>query len=152
MLQEEHGAPKDIRFVSQLTAALALAKGSGTSYSDRLNDQWNIAGIKSNDGYPSITSHYGYHMTSWHLVFALSGQLADLSDPANSSLTFAPKFSGSFSSPVFLPGIVGILQHDAGGFQLALSTGQLRLHHLSVNGYKFPAQEVTISPTHPARW
>jgi hypothetical protein len=45
--------------------ALSLTQGTGTSYSDRLNDQWNIAGIKSNDGYPSITSHYGYHMTSW---------------------------------------------------------------------------------------
>lgn len=37
--------------------ALAMSEGTGTSYSQRMNDQWNIAGIKSNDGYPSITSH-----------------------------------------------------------------------------------------------
>lgn len=37
--------------------ALALSQGTATSYSNRTNDQWAIAGIKSNDGYPSITTH-----------------------------------------------------------------------------------------------
>ena len=70
---------------ADVAAALALAMGTGTSYSDRLHDQWNIAGIKSNDGYPSITSHYGYHMVCWHLLFALSGQDANLSPSLPSS-------------------------------------------------------------------
>ena len=44
-----------------------------------MNDQWNIAGGKFSNGYPAITSHYGYHMTVWHVLLALNGQDADLS-------------------------------------------------------------------------
>ena len=51
VLEIHRGSPVD--------AALALAEGAGTSYAQRVNDQWNIAGIKSNDGYPTVTSHYG---------------------------------------------------------------------------------------------
>ena len=37
--------------------ALANFKKSTTSWSERLNDQWNTAGIKDSDGYPTVTSH-----------------------------------------------------------------------------------------------
>jgi non-lysosomal glucosylceramidase len=30
---------------------------SATSWSERINDQWNTAGIKDTDGYPTVTSH-----------------------------------------------------------------------------------------------
>jgi hypothetical protein len=43
-----------------------------------INDQWNTAGIASDEGQPYITSHYGFHMVEWHLILALSGQQADL--------------------------------------------------------------------------
>ena len=29
------------------------------------------------EGMPYISSHYGYYMSSWHLLFALSGQAYD---------------------------------------------------------------------------
>ena len=48
-----------------VAAALNLSEATATSYSRRLNDQWNVAGIKSNDGYPSITSHYGKKLQDW---------------------------------------------------------------------------------------
>ena len=57
MATYDHVALALHRKQAPLSEALALAEGSGTSYSQRLNDQWNIAGIKSNDGYPTITSH-----------------------------------------------------------------------------------------------
>ena len=96
---------------AEADASLALAEGTGTSYAKRINDQWNTAGVKFNDGNPSVTSHYGYHMTSWHLLFGLSGQLADFSDEHNASLTFAPPaMDCGFSYPVLLPGAVGSIR------------------------------------------
>ncbi len=83
-----------------------------------VNDLWNIAGVSGGVGYgvggqPWITSHYGYFMSSWHLIFALSGQQANLPagtlsfNPADSSLRTKP-----WSYPVLLPGILGIISHD----------------------------------------
>ena len=96
---------------AEADASLALAEGTGTSYAKRINDQWNTAGVKFNDGNPSVTSHYGYHMTSWHLLLGLSGQLADFSDEHNASLTFAPPaMDCGFSYPVLLPGAVGSIR------------------------------------------
>ena len=72
-----------------------------------MNDQWNIAGGKYTNAFPSITSHYGYHMTVWHVLLALNGQDADLSDPANMTLAFNPKMacdSPGFEMPFLLPG------------------------------------------------
>lgn len=43
----------------QVGRALALAQAAGTSYTERVRDQWNVAGIQSNDGYPCLTSHCG---------------------------------------------------------------------------------------------
>ena len=39
-----------------------------------LNEIWNVAGILSSGNYtdpsvPYITSHYGYFMSSWHVLF-----------------------------------------------------------------------------------
>ena len=84
--------------------ALANFQRSATSWSQRINDQWNTAGIKDTDGYPTVTSHYGFHMVSWHIVLAMSGQLADLSLPTNRSLSFEPRLPAPFSLPLMLPG------------------------------------------------
>ena len=43
-------------------------------------------------------------MVSWHIVLAMSGQLADLSLPTNRSLTFEPRLPAPFSLPLMLPG------------------------------------------------
>ena len=39
-----------------------------------LNEIWNVAGILSSGNYtdrgaPWATSHYGYYMSSWHIIF-----------------------------------------------------------------------------------
>ena len=57
-----------------------------TRYADVINDQWNYAGGKFTNGYPSITSHYGYHMVVHHVLLALNGQNADLSNPTSVSI------------------------------------------------------------------
>ena len=36
---------------------LAVHEPSVTSYSRRINDQWNVAGLKDTAGYPTATSH-----------------------------------------------------------------------------------------------
>ena len=53
-----------------------------------MNDQWAIAGGKFTNGFPSVTTHYGYHMTVWHVLLALNGQEADLTDPAKVCCAF----------------------------------------------------------------
>jgi len=139
-----------------LADALALAEGSGTSYSQRLNDQWNIAGIKSNDGFPTITSHYGYHMTSWHLVFALSGQVADFSHAANATLTCSPRYdcggTGGYSVPVMLPGVVGVLRCAQGEIEIELLVGTIVVHRLAVGGAVYPTSPATLAAGKIVRW
>lgn len=93
--------------------ALHHYKAAATSWSERVRDQWNTAGIKDTAGYPTITSHYGYHMISWHALLALSGQVASLI-PGNASLAFAPRVPRPFTLPVLLPGVIGLLVADAG--------------------------------------
>ena len=144
--------------------ALELAKGTGTSYAQRLNDQWNVAGIKDTEGFPTITSHYGYHMVAWHLIFAASGQHARLDHPAGARLSFAPRpaCSGAgFVLPVLLPGWTGTLRcapvtppaSDAVvQLTLDLATGApLQLAKLPVYSAEYGGP-VVIAPGAPARW
>ena len=55
-----------------------VLQASVKAWSKVVADQWNTAGISDTDGYPTITSHYGYHMTSWHVPLALIGLNASL--------------------------------------------------------------------------
>ena len=134
-----------------------MSEGAGTSYSQRINDQWNVAGIKTNDGLPSITSHYGFHIVAWHTLFAISGQVADLSGTTK-SLTFDPLFttcdSTGYAFPVLLPGVVGVVTchpPPAGGrsgsrsYTLLLNKGTLRdISRLVVSGVQYPKSPVDI--------
>ena len=155
-------------------AALRHSEASGTSYSQRLNDQWNYAGIKSNDGFPTITSHYGYHMTAWHLPMALSGQAASLGGGGgNRTLTFAPRQPCPFVLPVLLVGRLGTLSCSNGGdggdggggggdsgdsgggeaFTLTLVSGeQLELDTLAVNARAYPGTTATLAVGSPLHW
>ena len=50
---------------------------------DALADQWNVVAVYGGLGYgaeglPAANSHYGYHLVAWHLLFALTGQVAEL--------------------------------------------------------------------------
>jgi len=145
---------------------LDFAAGTGTSYSNRLNDQWNIAGIKSNDGYPTVTSHYGYHMTAWHIPLALSGQQARLHPHQNSQknqthLSFSPKLPCDIEGyvlPLYLPGVLGTLScQDYGGSAgqqaaVELTVGSLRVDILSVDGVSYPTSPVHLGVGNQVKW
>lgn len=142
-------------------AAITLAEGTGTSYSQRVNDQWNIAGIKMNDGMPSITSHYGYHMTSWHTVFALSGQAADLSDPKGATLSFSPRVpcarkGDGYAYPFLLPGVVGSVDCEVTPsgrhHTLSVYAGTLRVDRLNIGGDACPHVPVNASAGDVVMW
>ena len=146
-----------------VSAALDFAAGDGKNYAEVVNDLWNIAGIKFNDGNPSITSHYGYHMTSWHVLLALTGQGADFSDATNASLTFVtPAFPGKtcgFSYPVILPGAVGTISCAQAQFALSFAIapqpakGPWRsITTLSVNGIAHPGSAIAIGVGSAVVW
>ena len=125
--------------------ALANFKKSATSWSQRSNDQWNTARIKDSDGYPTVTSHYGFHMVSWHIPLAMSGQLADLASPTNRSLTFAPRLPAPYSLPIMLPGMLGTLGSTAAGrYTVCLTVGAIELDLLSVDGHRAPPRPVVL--------
>ena len=144
---------------SAVANALKISAATGTSYSQRLNDQWNVAGIKSNDGYPSITSHYGYHMTAWHIPLALSRQQASRGG-ANSSLTFSPRLPCPYTLPVFLPGVLGTLScaNNAANENieravLEITAGDaIELDHLAVSGNAYPHLPVKLQVGSPISW
>lgn len=94
-------------------------------------------------------------MTSWHLVFALSGQVADFSDASNTSLAFTPRYpcgkQASFDLPVFLPGVVGVLSCVEEEYRLRLDSGHLEIHHLVVSGVSYPTP-VKLMPGQTIKW
>ena len=94
-------------------------------------------------------------MTCWHLVFALSGQVADFSDASNTSLVFNPRYAcdkqATFALPVFLPGVVGVLSCAEDEYKLRLDAGKLELHHLAVNGVAY-ASPVTLLEGQSVQW
>ena len=108
----------------------------------RLQLQCGGAGIKDSDGYPTVTSHYGFHMVSWHVPLAISGQLADLTSPTNRSLTFAPRQKPPYTLPLMLPGVLGTVASATDGsvskYSVCLTVGELELDLLSVNGINAP--------------
>jgi non-lysosomal glucosylceramidase len=127
---------------------LAVFEPSATSYSRRINDQWNIAGLKDTAGYPTATSHFGMHMVSWHIALALSGQQANL---PNGSLVFFPRLRAPYSLPVLLPGVLGVLASArAGRCTLRLTVGELQLAMLAVDDRAAPGLSVRLVAGGPA--
>ena len=123
-----------------------------------LNDLWNVAGVMGGLGYgaegmPYITSHYGYYMSSWHLVFALSGQFFDA---PSGSLAFAPKVTPPFSLPVLIPRTVASIAATAdGSFTLRVRAGEpLRLSAVRVGEVAAPASVVpaVLDPGQSITW
>ena len=133
-----------------------------------VHDQWNVVGIMGGlnygvDGLPYITGHYGYFMSSWHMVMALSGQKANMTEK---SLTFNPAFDPQkdipFVLPVLLPGVWGYLQSSqhqtatgsevAVYYSLALHFGSLQLSHLSVADCVHPNKTINIGIDQLASW
>ena len=69
-----------------MSAALEPARRQLENWRSRLNDLWNIAGLSTTDsadwgtqqnvlGQPLCTAHYGFALTDYYLVYALSGQV-----------------------------------------------------------------------------
>ena len=127
-----------------------------------MHDQWNVVGLMGGlglgvDGMPYATSHYGYFMSSWHMVMALSGQKANVSDE---SLTFNPKLDPPFVLPVVLPGVWGYLQNSPYqtatdlkvSHTLALHFGFLELSHLSVGDCAHPDKSIKIVAPQVISW
>ena len=131
-------------------------------------DQWNVAGLMGGlgygaDGQPWATSHYGYYMSSWHILFALTGQQANL---PRGTLTFDPKVTAPYRYPVLLPGILGSIVAEkaseetassvGGGngvkYTLTLTYGRLKLTLLSVSGVKYPSETVSIAAGDSVSW
>lgn len=110
---------------------------------EEIKDMWNVVavggGVGNPDqpaGSPQANSHYGYHMTMWHTLGALTGQLYDA--PAG-NLSFAPRLSPPYTLPVLLPGAALTLsqQREQGPFTLRFGGGAplMQLTALSANGH-----------------
>ena len=151
--------------VPSLDDALAPARASTENFRTRLNDWWNLVGITTsasagwagNEGMPYITSHYGFLLPNLYLVYAVSGQVADI---PQGSLSFAPLVPAGapFSVPLLLPGTTGtvscaVLGQGRYNYTVALAFGGLRLPGggLSVNGAAYLAA-VDLGPGGSVSW
>ena len=125
-----------------VTAALEPTRWELENYRTRLMSLWDLTGLSTtNDwgsdaanGQPFCTSHYGFMLTDYYLMYALSGQQTNL--PAG-TLTFAPVYACPFNLPFGLVGGEGTLSCDAVGthtLSLAFGTLTLPTGGLSVNG------------------
>ena len=140
-----------------LQDSLAFSKGSALSWSQGVNDQWGTAALSDAAGLPTCINHYGYHMTSWHIPYAMSGQKARLFPAGSASLTFNTqgRFStGDWSLPVYLAGRLGAISREGGQYILSLNFGSLKLKTLSVDGCAYASQSdlVRVAPGQPASW
>ena len=145
----------EIRTGGNVTDALVRSAGSAAAWSRVQNDQWNTAGISDTDGLPTITSHYGYAYTSWHVPLALSGQSASLLPADSAALTFDPSIETPYTLPVYLPGVLGTLTNDGSAITLALTVGSLKVKTLTVSGAAAPAGPdgfVEVAPGNPVSW
>lgn len=84
----------------------------------------------------------------------MSGQLADLSNPKNRSLTFVPSLTPPYSLPIMLPGVLGTVSSSAAGkYSVELTIGSIDLDLLSVDGHAAPGATVHLSSTTgPVTW
>ena len=87
-----------------ISDTLELSKRSVQGWSEGVKDQWNTAGISDSASYPTVTSHYGYHMTSWHIPLALSGQNVSL---PSGELRFEPIAEPPYTLPFYFTGKLG---------------------------------------------
>ena len=145
---------------ADVDAALGVAKVTLDNWRSAQNDLWNVAGLAGGAGYGAgggrawTTSHYGYYMSSWHLLFALAGQRYDAPSAA---LSFAPRPSPPYTLPALVPGTAATVAAAAGNasFLLAVVAGApLRLAALDVNGCAPPAAALptVLPPGQAVEW
>ena len=142
-----------------VTAALEPTRWELENYRERLKSMWDLTGLSTtgdwgedgDNGQPLCTSHYGFMLTDYYLVYALSGQQTDL---GSGRLAFAPLFACPFEVPLLLAGRTGTVACDAGGtFTVALAFGELQLPAggLSVNGEVY-AGAVVLAAGESVSW
>jgi len=135
-------------------ATLSLRRGGDVEYAmqimaktlrwwrEGLKDMWNVVAVGGGvgnaaqpAGSPQANSHYGYHMTMWHTLGALTGQFYDA--PAG-TLSFVPRTAPPYTLPVLLPGSILTLSQQRlnGPFTLRFEGGTplMQLSTLSADG------------------
>jgi len=142
-----------------VSAALEPTRRELENYRRRLKMMWDLTGLSTTadwgddsvNGQPFCTSHYGFMLTDYYLIYALSNQLLDV--PAG-TLSFAPVYPCPMSVPFAALGREGALSCDAAGtFTLALAFGDLALPAggLSANG-KVYAGAVSLAGGQSVSW
>ena len=147
-LRLRNGGAEDI------SGTLEFSKRSVQGWSTRVKDQWNTAGISDTSSYPTVTSHYGYHMTSWHIPLALSKQFASL---PTGELTFDPYLQPPYRLPFYFAGKLGSIAFDGKEYSVTLVVGKaLHLKRLSIGGSVAPSNTkggyVVISEGQTVKW
>eukprot|EP01064_Diplonema_japonicum_P033222 TRINITY_DN64_c1_g1_i1.p1 TRINITY_DN64_c1_g1~~TRINITY_DN64_c1_g1_i1.p1 ORF type:complete len:987 (+),score=326.97 TRINITY_DN64_c1_g1_i1:66-3026(+) len=118
-----------------------------------INDVWNACGIMRGNyttfpGSNFDTAHYGYYMTIWHLMLAMSDQIIDVHA---GTFAFSPVTSGPapaqqqpFSLPVMLPSVLGFvngskLQDGSYHVGFCLTAGTVNAKTVSWWGRQYPS-------------
>ena len=104
--------------------SMSQVKKSIGGWREGVNDLWNVAGIAEQaNGLPTITSHYGYWMTMWHVVFAASKQDIDMVEGV---IAFEPVVEPPYKLPVLLAGTLGVLSSNDDGtsFEFSVTAGK----------------------------
>jgi len=118
--------------------SMSQVEKSLKGWREGVNDLWNVAGISDqSSGLPTITSHYGYWMTMWHVVLQASGQDVDL---VAGTLTFDVKVPIPFKLPVLMAGSIGTIESEEGSeFTFTLTGGKklTGLKKLAVGGVEY---------------
>ena len=128
-------------------------------WSSVFHDDWNVPGILGGiingaNGQSYVTSHYGFYMSSWHIVMGVSGQRANMTEK---SLTFTPRLNPPYSLPVILPTVWGHLRaninHDASvTYVVKLEFGRLELSYLAILDCKYPNSSIVVESSDSVTW
>jgi len=142
-----------------VTAALDPAFRQLDNWRSRLRNLWNLAGLTTAtdaadpdaSALPYCTAHYGFALTAYWLLPALSGQRTDL---PGGTLSFTPALACPMRLPAMLAGATGTIACDAAGtYTLALAFGALSLPPggLSAGG-RACANAVSLGPGDSVSW
>ena len=142
-----------------ITAALEPTRWILSNYRDRLRSMWDLTGLSTTadwgsddaNGQPFCTSHYGFMLTDFYIVYALSGQQTNI---PKGTLTFAPLYSAPYALPWAFMGSEGTLSADASGkvtFSVAFGSVSLPAGGLAVAGRAY-AGAVALGAGQSVTW
>lgn len=139
--------------------ALEPTRLSVENFRTRLADWWNIVGLTTSgdwgddnqNGMPYCTSHYGFLLPNYHLLYALTGQMTDI---ASGKLSFAPRYACPYTLPLLLAGTTGTIAcSGTSSYTVTISFGGLSLPAggLSISGSTY-ANAVALGPGGSVSW